>query len=420
MRRRLWSILLVLLTATGCVFSNAHTTSVVGPLQTELSGRRLSEHIYQLTGTHLKPGQTEHSVQEIPDPAPPYLNEDGTVELYGSASYFIRYNDWQTYAQGGRFEVVQLSLQNYSGKPITGVYTHPWDLRKYLVRQAGGTQHELIVGGAMSPRGQNVMPLWPDDNPNRRIFRFLNVNAQTWRREEQPIVGEVSMKWIGHSYGGNFFQPESNDLNTIDSENPVYFVYERVNDDRGNMPFRTEIYIQKLANVMQSTVHAGTKIIGVGSPPLPSTHRSTSGYLVEGPRPIILEAGGQKFFVIGFSSGDFCTDGYSINYAWSRNIMGPYTVARTADGRDLLDLGRELKARYGLSWMGRPSFYRAPNGGYEVLFHAVDKTILPGNDYSKWPKGDPYQLWQFFRSVFKAKLDVTLSKAGEPVLRIAR
>ncbi|HEX4925815.1 MAG TPA: hypothetical protein VFV50_17105 [Bdellovibrionales bacterium] len=416
MKKQLLSILFLFLTATGCVFSNAHQPS--SATAAERAGRKLSAHILQLTGTHLKPGQIQHTIQEIPDPAPPYLREDGSVELYGSAPYYIRYKDWATYKSGGRFEIVGLELQNYSGKPITGTYTHPWDLRKYRLTGGGRVRGEVIVGGAMSPRGAHVTPVWPDDNPNRRIFRFLPVGPHSWRREARPIVGTVSMSWLGHSYGGNFFQPESGDLNTVDLAKPVYFVYERVNDDRGNTPFKTEIYIQTLANVMQSTDDPGVRVIGVGERPWPATRRSIGGYLVEGPRPAVIEAGGRKFYVIGFSSGDFCTDGYSINYAWSRDIMGPYQVARTADGRDLLDLGRELKAAYGLSWMGRPAFYRTPDGDYEVLFHAVDKRILPDNDYSKWPKGDPYQLWQFFRSVFKAKLAVTLSKAGEPELRI--
>src|SRR5687767_10351276 len=33
-------------------------------------GRKLAEGLYQLTGMHLRPGQTQHELAELPDPAP--------------------------------------------------------------------------------------------------------------------------------------------------------------------------------------------------------------------------------------------------------------------------------------------------------------------------------------------------------------
>lgn len=269
--------------------------------------------------------------------------------------------------------------------------------------------------------GAALAPVWPVDNPNRRIFRFFPVGAHSWRREEKPIVGEVSTSWLGHSYGGNLFQPSSVDLNTIDvtTSSDVFFFFEKVDEERGGTPYKTEIFLQTLPSPFASVNDESRRIIGVGDPPFPSTRRSAFGYLVEGPRPATVEIRGKSFFIVGFSSGDFCTDRYTINYAWSTDVMGPYHAALTENGSDLRDLGREIKTKYGLSWMGRPAIYRAPNGTYEILFHAVDKKILPDNDYSKWPTGNPYELWHFFRSVFKARLDAKLGESGEPVLAIA-
>jgi hypothetical protein len=122
---------------------------------------------------------------------------------------------------------------------------------------------------------------------------------------------------------------------------------------------------------------------------------------------------------LGFSSGDYCTDSYTINYAWSQNITGPYTPFLNQDGKDLFDLGKKIKEKYQLSWVGRPAFYKTPEGEYEVLFHGVSKEILPNHDYSTWPSDkNPYQLNHFFRSIYKAKLDTSLRSDGSPRLEI--
>jgi hypothetical protein len=156
-------------------------------------------------------------------------------------------------------------------------------------------------------------------------------------------------------------------------------------------------------------------ILTLGQNPLPSTRRTIGGFLMEGPRPVRMQIEGEVFYIIGFSSGDFPTDSYTINYAWSRRPQGPYRPMLNSASSDLLDLGLGIKNEFGLSWVGRPVFYRNPEGQYEILFHGVLKSILRDNDYRRWPK--KYQLWQFFRCIFKANLATRIRK-GQPLLLI--
>ena len=83
-------------------------------------------------------------------------------------------------------------------------------------------------------------------------------------------------------------------------------------------------------------------------------------------------------------------------------------------------MGKTVKGRYGLSWVGRPAIFRDrdsdSHGGYSMLFHGVNKAILPDNDYAHWPV--KYQLWQFFRSVYLAKLTVDLDGNGAPRIQL--
>jgi hypothetical protein len=136
--------------------------------------------------------------------------------------------------------------------------------------------------------------------------------------------------------------------------------------------------------------------------------------LAEGPRPIEMTIKGKRFFIVAFSSGDFPTDSYTLNYVWSENLLGPYKPALTDDGTDLRDLGKEIKQHYGLSWMGRPSIYKSPTGDYGILFHAVTKAIRPDNDYKVWP----LELLGYYRSLFRVTLEMSLNAKGEPVLSL--
>lgn len=408
------------LAAAGAPSRSPHALPLTGSVTKDCpgnqqSGRQIEDGLIQLTGTSLKVGQTVHPVPELPDPAPPYITQRGEVEIYGSAQYFIRYRNWREFSEGGCYQIVPLRLVNPNGARYSGAYSHPWDLRKTRIVNDKGGHTEILIGGAMSASRGRPSPRWPEDNFNRRIFFFRRGEVSRWIRDLAPIIGDVDSGWIGHSYGGNLIQENQTRPNVIQpgALGEIGFFYERVSEVRGGGPFKTEIFAVKMSGLDRGGHRKEIKILGIGSKPFPSTARTLGGYLVEGPRPTLVTIGGKKVYIIGFSSGDFPTDAYSINYMWSRDLFGPYLPALTADGRDLLDLGKDLKERYGLSWVGRPSLYRTP-GGYEMFFHGVMKNILPDNDYKHWPSR--YQLWEFYRSLFKVRVKFSLGPDGAPVI----
>ena len=285
----------------------------------------------------------------------------------------------------------------------------------------------------MSPSQSRPFAVWPDDNINRRIFTFnprpeppgSPLPGPRWIRDPEPLFGEIAQAWLGHSYGGNLFQwgmSQPNEIHLGAHAAPTFLFYERVSDkgtadpNAVGTPHITELFLRPLSGLMRA---AGPErpVLSVGSHPFPSTARTIGGFLMEGPRPLEVQVQGRRFIVLGFSCGDFPTDSYTANYAWATDLRGPYHPALNTAGTDLMDLGQELKRRFRLSWLGRPSFFRAPDGHYEMLFHAVDKSILPNNDYTHWPSKIP--LWAFFRSLYRARVRIDLDPATQgPRIRL--
>lgn len=380
---------------------------------------QVTENLYRLNGNFLKSGNLGGG-SDLPDPSPPFVNARGEVEIYGTADHFLRYANWKEFLTGGVAESVPLSLRDSAGIRITEQGQIPWDLRKYLWRTPGHPDLEILVGGSMSATHGRRLPKWPDDNITRRIFIFRKNNSGDWIRDPAPIVGDASSGWMGHSYGGNFFQLGQLNPDLIDTglPNPVYFFYERVTEN-AQAPSKTEIFARKLLPASARELFGPEiKILGVGKPPFPSTHRTIGGYLVEGPRPVEMSIQGKLFFIIGFSSGDFCTDSYRMNYAWSKNVEGPYHPSLDHNQKDLIDFGSDLKSSLGLSWVGRPAIFLGKNGKYEVLFHAVLKSILPNHDYRRWPEPGGYDLGDFFRSTYKSSISTRLNEDGSPDIQL--
>lgn len=422
-------------------------------------GRKIDEGLFQMTGTKLKPGYKARPGEEMPDPAPPFVTKEGYVEIYGSSLEFIRYKNWKEFLSAGEYERIRIDLRSPNGAGFPGAYTHPWDLRRYRLAVPSNTGptkiEEIVLGGAMNPKAPNKHPVWPDDNPSRRIYTFrANGNPSDgktkWTRDVEPVAGSNTTGWYGHSYGGNFFQDTASDDSTIDttSSDPVYFFFEQVDQSITNTPYRTQIYSAKTqfqlswvpvgaaemfdvlkkgfstvldmkARLVPSTA-TPTLALGVTNPetgrPFPSTIRSVGGYLVEGPRPVRVEIQGRVFYIIGFSAGDFCTDGYTINYAWSRSIQGPYQPILNDTGTDFVDFGKRIRDAYGLSWMGRPVLYQLPGGSYEMMFHAVDKKIILNNDYTRWPT--EHELSEFYRMLFRAPVELSLGPDLSPRIEL--
>lgn len=375
-------------------------------------GRKLDNGLVQLTGNLVK--MNELLPGDLPDPAPPYVAADGSIEIYGSSLVFARYKDRAEFESGGCFERVSLDLRQDNGEPYSAPYSHPWDVRKFRIEPKAQPAYEVLVAGAMSRSGTSPFPIWPDDNTGRRIYFYRRNANGLWTRDASPVIGQAKPVWLGHSYGGNLIQVGMMDQNVIhpDDAGEIAFFYDKVSDDTGNTPYKTEIFATKMREF--SALDPEISIFQINHPPYPSLKRTVGGFLAEGPRPIEMKIKGKTFFIVAFSAGDFPTDFYTLNYAWSRQLFGPYQAMLTDDRSDLLDLGKEIKAEYGLSWMGRPSIFKSPVGKYEIMFHAVRKDLYPGHDFTKWPVGS----LNYYRSIFKASLAVSLGSNGEPVLAL--
>src|SRR5206468_214202 len=104
---------------------------------------------------------------------------------------------------------------------------------------------------------------------------------------------------------------------------------ERRNERQELAPYRTELFARRMVTSFRAADEE-VPILGLGPSPYPATVRhdpvsgKISGYLIEGPRPVRLSHGGKSVYVIGFSSGDFPTERYGINFAWSDRLTGPY------------------------------------------------------------------------------------------------
>jgi hypothetical protein len=379
-------------------------------------GKDLGKGIYQLTGAETDPKTGRPLMNEIADPAPPHVTEKGEVEIFGTGDAYIRYPNWKEFERGGCFEIVKLDLKFRGRGNALKPSDPPWDLRKFIVKSGQETKGELILGGAMSPGPGRELPKWPDDNELRRVFAFRKAEGEnTWVRDEKPMVGDTTSGWINHSYGGNLFQANMPAANVIRESAPTYLFYEKVSHTQDGKPHKTEIFAKQLTGKGKSEKEI--PIFTIGDKPYPSNVRTIGGFLAEGPRPVQVTIQGKKFYLLGFSSGDFPTDKYSINFLWSKEPLGPYQPMLNQEGTDLKDFGKGIKEKYKLSWVGRPALYQAPNGKYEVLFHGVFKSAIPDNDYSKWP--EKYQLQEFKRSIFKAPAKLGLDGEGRPVVEIS-
>ncbi|MDQ3233648.1 MAG: hypothetical protein M3Q07_17660, partial [Pseudobdellovibrionaceae bacterium] len=188
-------------------------------------GRQLEKNLFQLTGLHLQVGQTSHPISELADPAPPYFAMSGAIEIYGTAAYFLRYENWHEFNTGGSFERRSLDLRYPNGEPYV---LPPWDLRKYAVFDGQDLVNYFLVGASMNATGKGGHPVWPRDNATRSIY-FYEEDNERWTRRSTPIVWNAEPTWEGHSYGGNFFQLKQPYPSTlrIPKSDDTYFFYER-------------------------------------------------------------------------------------------------------------------------------------------------------------------------------------------------
>ena len=171
----------------------------------ELKGKTLSSGLNQLTGTD-QVAKRLPDYHELADPAPPFYNKDGSVDIYGSAPYVLHYANISEFEHGGTYHMKCMALHYPNGQTSEDPNLIPWDTRRYHVREGADKFRDVLIAGSMTASQADGLPSWPTDNPTRRIFFYRFMQLGHWLRDVEPIFGSVSTGWTGHSYGGNLFQ----------------------------------------------------------------------------------------------------------------------------------------------------------------------------------------------------------------------
>ena len=320
---------------------------------------------------------------------------------------------------------------------------NPWDL---MLINCGGDHNEAVyLGGSMTPQVGRSHAQWPADNFSRRTYVFRterNVKASPARtlssvsasdmmstgvgstkkeslntasvgrglmltRDEKPLMPDLGVyDWIGHNYGRDLVRTASGEpVQNLDGS--LNLIYERVTRVLAGGQLVTEIATRKLRCSDLSTGPENILLAVNDVHPYPSAERSDGGLLIEGPRVMRVDEGANHIYLMGFSSGDFPTDHYGLNFAYSNDPDGPYKPILNGAGTDLKDFGTELKIEYGFSWgPGRPAFYQSQDQKLWLFFHAIEKSNYPGVDFTKWPAN----LEKFERHVYFAPIEVKLAK----------
>ncbi|HXH30878.1 MAG TPA: hypothetical protein VNJ01_08700 [Bacteriovoracaceae bacterium] len=326
------------------------------------------------------------------DSAPPRFEIDGSVSLYGSGSDYLKFPlknglpGIHSLITGGRPTIESFKMSHPDGtllKPLELVEV-PWDVT--LETWPKWNHVKIMYGGVMTPPKGQLNARWPVDNIGRRVYAFKLVNG-IWRREKTPLTYPLTDNWIGHSYGHHFISDENG---------KTWMFYDRVSEQKNNQPWKTEIFAKELISPTR-TSSKEHKIIGISAKPYPAQIRHFGGSLVEGPRPFAISVAGKKVYVISFSSGDFATNHYSINLAWSKKLLGPYQLVLNSAGSDLEDFGYHLRKGNHFGWgPSRAAFFQYKDQWY-TLFQAVRTRLWPMQDFETWPSN-----WEggIYRDIF--------------------
>ena len=384
------------------------------PVETEETRRmrrtlRRPDHeggIRQITGKDLKVGQSEFKPRLPADPFVDVL-PDGRVHVYGTFESYLEFKSLDDMLRGGRYEVKPIE----SREPLANESS--WD--HMVQRWKGGP--EVMYGGVMTAPSGEEKARWPQDNWTRRIYPFTRDAKGEWVRRSTPLFGAVKEgqqpTMVGHAYGHEF-KTVKREVNGRPVEETWLFHEEIVSEH----PMRTEIFARKMLDPFTASEEK-VKILGVdvGGKPTLGRRQNSEEYLVEGPRPFDVKIDGETYHFVSFSSGDFNSDRYDLNFAWRKgDPIGEYTPYM--DGRSktpkLRGFAAALKKRYQLSWVGRAQVIRDQRGDYWAVFHAVDKRIRPEVDY-RAQAGD---LGRFQRNIYAVPLKFTKAPDGSPRIHL--
>jgi hypothetical protein len=86
----------------------------------------VENRLIQLTGASIPVGATRMP-EEIADPSPPVPLPDGSLRIYGTASYCIDYASWGDFLAGRHGRKRRVPLYHPDGTPLRG-HHRAWDI----------------------------------------------------------------------------------------------------------------------------------------------------------------------------------------------------------------------------------------------------------------------------------------------------
>ncbi|HET9240037.1 MAG TPA: hypothetical protein VFO10_22435 [Oligoflexus sp.] len=410
--------------------------------------------LLQLTGRHLRPGQTQFPDRTPADPVVFVEGATGAAMIYGtqvegSGLTFLRYPDLKTLLAAGSFARMTREVYLTNGQRLEGREAI-WDalrlsyhhlkacfpqLDTFYHEQKIKAASDIYYGGvALNPDG--TLGDFPADNWRRRIhamveredgrleiiaepvFNPIPANAKTSDYIGFGLLPSLPGNYLGHAYGPNF-KIEGGEL---------WMIHEEVSRRaliQGKHVEITEIFARRMLTPLHAEA-GSVRLVSVESPDGTMSPDACRGpllnytQLLEGFRPTQVDAGGihldeapgREFFFLTGSSGNFAGDDYDVIMAVREgSAIGPYRLITDSDTGRWKRYLRDIKKAHGLSWAGRGSFVQDNDGGWHLLFHAVDKSIKPEGSYTG---AIPPNTADYHRNLYLLPLEFFMNETGEP------
>ncbi len=397
------------------------------------------------------------------DPCTPVCIDlpDGTsiYALYFSGGRVIYTRTLEEMLKGGVRPFDEIEVQTRSGKPLVMKPFHQaeaiWDteLVVYNRKRADGSFERAFVGhGGKMDRVEPEAPCSVAHHNYRRSrhsFKVeFSVHPETGKiREVWKSLGSIhgnkpptDGRWISrdedqahaHGYGSRMVR-DANGEPWRDENGCMWMAYEEVTEEKvlpdgRRLPYATQIFARRMNEDLT---------LSVGEPVLLSSYTSWenpqkifsasnrrgpqgehSGYLVEGPNPILMKVGGKEYWVVFFSAGDFVAEygNFMMYREKSEGPIGPYRHVMNDDG-ELLNVTEKLVADLGLTWAGRLNPFYDENGKLWGLMHGIFKADIPdGWVKCGWPR-TPEEFICYARRVLLVPLEADMIQ-GQPTVKV--
>jgi hypothetical protein len=418
----------------------------------------IPSELLQLTGHDLRTGQTSFPDRTPADPVAFVEDATGAAFIYGtqvagSGLTFLRYPDLKTLLAGGSYTRMTRDVYLPNGQKLEGREAI-WDASRlsyhdlnacfpkvavfYQEQKIKAGSDILYAGIALNPDG--TLGEFPAENWRRRIhamverddgrleviaepvFNPIPTNAKTSDYIGFGLLPSLPGNYLGHAYGPNF-KIEGGELWMIHEE-----VCRRalIHDKPVEI---TEIFARRMLNPLHAEPQS-VRLVSVENPDGTLSADACRGpllsytKLLEGFRPTHVNEGGirlegdpqREYFFLTGSSGNFAGDDYDVIMAVREgSAIGPYRLITDPDSGRWKRYLKDIKKAHGLSWAGRGSFVEDDDGGWHLLFHAVDKAMKPDGSYTGVI---PANTEDYHRNLYLVPIEFFLNERGEPDVRL--